>query len=263
MSNTHHRPYFFTPQPSDADRPLFVFLPGMDETGKKLMSLQTATLEEAFDIRCFVIPADTLDSWDMLSQQLIALTQAELQRTPRSSVYLCGESFGGCLALTVLSQAPKLFDRIILINSASSFHRVPLMNFGSFLLPWTPQFVYDFSSLFALPFLAQVDRLSPQARHALMQASQDAPKNTAEQRLVLLREFKLDEIALQQITQPVLLIASQNDHILPSVPEAQRLAHLFPNAQIVTLPRSGHACLVEVDVNLHTLLQTHLFLDHD
>ncbi len=224
------------------------------------MSLQTAGLEAAFDIRCFVIPADTLDSWDVLAQQLIALTQAELQRTPRSSVYLCGESFGGCLALNVLSQAPNLFDRIILVNSASSFHRVPLMNLGSFLLPWTPQFVYDFSSMLALPFLAQIDRLSPQARHALMQASQDAPKNTAAQRLVLLREFKIDEIALHQITQPVLLIASQSDRLLPSVHEAQRLSHLFPNSQVVTLPHSGHACLVEKDVDLVTIFQAANFL---
>lgn len=260
MSNPQCRPYFFTPRQSDSGRPLFVFLPGMDETGKELMSLQTAGLEEAFDVRCFVIPADTLDSWDTLSQQLVALTQVELQRTPRASVYLCGESFGGCLALNILSQAPNLFERIILVNSASSFHRVLLMNLGSFLLPWTPQFVYDFSSMLALPFLAQIDRLSPQARHALMQASQDAPKNTAEQRLVLLREFKIDEIALQQITQPVLLIVSQRDRVLPSVHEAQRLAELFPNAQIVTLPHSGHACLVESEVNLLQILQTASFL---
>ncbi len=225
------------------------------------MSIQTAGLEAAFDIRCFVIPADTFDSWNALSQQLISLTQAELQIAPHSSVYLCGESFGGCLALNVLLQAPNLFDRIILINSASSFHRVPLLNLGSLILPWTPQFVYDFSSILALPFLAQIARLSPTARQALMQASQDAPKKTAEQRLVLLREFKVDEIALQQVTQPVLVIASQRDCLLPSVHEAQRLANMFPNSQIITLPDSGHACLVEVDVNLYTLLQTHNFLE--
>src|SRR6476646_10321966 len=151
----HQYPYFFTPFQSDSNCPLFIFLPGMDETGKALMTLQTTGLETVFDVRCFVIPADTLDSWTSLSQRLIALIQTEIEQAPRQ-VYLCGESFGTCVALTALTQAPELCDRIILINSASSFHRVPLLNLGSFLRPWTPQFLYDFSSILALPFLAQL-----------------------------------------------------------------------------------------------------------
>ena len=75
MFKTPHHSYFFTPFQSHSDRPLFVFLPGMDETGKELMKLQVSKLETVFDVRCFVIPADTLDSWDSLSQQLIVLTQ--------------------------------------------------------------------------------------------------------------------------------------------------------------------------------------------
>jgi|SRR6478672_8729303 len=259
MATMHRHPYFFTPFPSDLDHPLFVFLPGMDETGKELMKLQTAKLKGAFDVRCFVIPADTLDSWDALSEQLISLVIAEIKQTPRQ-IYLCAESFGGCVVLNVLTQAPELFERIILINSASSFHRVPLLNFGSFLLPWTPQFLYDFSAILALPFLAQITRLSPQARHTLMKAAQEAPKQTAEQRLKLLRNFHVDQTKLEKIIQPVLLIGSQNDHLLPSVEETERLAKVFPNAQIVTLPDSGHACLVESDVNLMTILQNTNFL---
>lgn len=221
--------------------------------------LQVAGLEASFDVRCFVIPADALDSWDLLSQQLITLVKPELETAPRQ-VYLCGESFGTCVALTALAQSSDLFDRIILINSASAFHRIPLLNLGSFLLPWTPQFLYDFSSILTLPFLAQVFRLSSSARQALMQATQDAPKRTAEHRLDLLRQFRIDKAKLQKITQPVLLIASQDDRILPSVDEIHRLATVFPNAQVVTLPDSGHACLVESDVHLLTILQTANFL---
>jgi pimeloyl-ACP methyl ester carboxylesterase len=259
MYKPNRCPYFFTPFQSHPDRPLFVFLPGMDETGRELMTLQTAKLEQVFDVRCFVIPADALDGWSALSQQLIALTKAELKKTPRQ-VYLCGESFGTCVGLTALAQDSELFDRIILINSASSFHRLPLMDFGSFLLPWAPQFLYDFSSILALPFLANVARLSPTARKALMKSAQDAPKNTAEQRLKLLREFRIDEAKLQKITQPVLLIGSQVDRLLPSVKEAHYLANVFPHAQIVTLAHSGHACLIESDMDLVTILQNAGFL---
>jgi len=125
MSKVHKPPYFLTPVESSLRYPLFVFLPGMDETGKELMCIQTAGLETAFDVRCFVIPPDELTTWDHLADRAIALTQAELEKAPRSSVYLCGESFGGCIALKVAIKAPQLFDRIILVNPASSFHRVP------------------------------------------------------------------------------------------------------------------------------------------
>ncbi|HEY9640808.1 MAG TPA: alpha/beta fold hydrolase [Coleofasciculaceae cyanobacterium] len=254
-----HHPYFFSPFQSHPDRPLFIFLPGMDETGKDLMTLQVAQLDTVFDVRCFVIPADTLDSWDALAQQLIALTQTELKKTPRQ-VYLCGESFGGCLVLNVLIQMPELFDRIILINPASSFHRILWLVLGSFLLNWTPQFFYDVASVLSLPFLSQLARLDATARQALMKAAQDAPKQTSEQRLELLRRFRIDEGKLQKIIQPVLLIGSQEDHLLPSVDEAHRLARLFPNAQVVILPDSGHACLVETDVSLVKILQDANFL---
>ena len=259
LSKPHPRPYFFSPFPPCFDRPLFVFLPGMDATGKELMALQTAGLDAVFDVRCFVIPEDALNSWDSLSKRVIELTHAELRKTPRQ-VYLGGESFGCCVALNALAQAPELFDHIILINSASSFYRVPLLHLGSFLLPWTPKFLYDSSSVLALPFLAQLTRLSPTARKALMKAIQDAPKQTAQQRLKLLREFRIDVTKLQKITQPVLLLGSQNDHLLPSVAETYRLAKVLPNTQVISLPHSGHSSLVESDFNLLQILQETNFL---
>lgn len=251
---TRSHPYFITTQSSNPNYPLFVFLPGMDETGKELIYIQTAGLEAAFDVRCFVIPPDDLTSWDEMTEKVINLTKIELEKTPRSHVYLCGESFGGCLALKVLEKFPQLFTNIILINSASSFHRVPWLNLGSLLFPYTPQPFYKISSFLSLPFLANLSRISPTASLALSKSTSSAPQETANQRLSLMREFDVDESKLSQITQPVLLIGSRNDRLLPSEAEAQYLSNIFPNNQIITLPHSGHACLVERDVNLYQLL---------
>ncbi|MHC5610075.1 MAG: alpha/beta fold hydrolase [Nostoc sp.] len=253
-SKIRSHPYFLTPELSNSNYPLFVFLPGMDETGKELMYIQTAGLEAAFDVRCFVIPPDVLTSWDEMAEKVVALTKIELEKVPRSHVYLCGESFGGCLALKVLEKFPQLFTKIILINSASSFHRVPWLNLGSLLFPYTPQLFYKISSFLSLSFLANLSRISPTARQALSKSTSSAPQETANQRLSLMREFDVDENKLSQITQPVLLIGSRNDRLLPSEAEAQYLSNIFPNHQIITLPHSGHACLVERDVNLYQLL---------
>ncbi len=254
------QPYFLTTQFSNPNYPLLVFLPGMDETGKELMYLQTAGLEAAFHVRCFVIPPDELTSWDQMTEEVVSLTKIELEKVPHSPVYLCGESFGGCLALKILEKFPQLFTKIILINSASSFHRVPWLNLGSLLFPYTPQFFYKISSLLSLPFLANLSRISPAASLALSKSTSSAPQKTANQRLSLMREFDVDENKLSQITQPVLLIASRDDRLLPSEAEAKHLNNIFPNSQTITLPHSGHACLVERDINLYEILLSANFI---
>jgi pimeloyl-ACP methyl ester carboxylesterase len=74
-------------------------------------------------------------------------------------------------------------------------------------------------------------------------------------RVVLLREFELNDQQLRQIQQPTLIVASGRDKVLPSLDEAERLSYLLPHAQIHILPDSGHACLLEADVNLYEILR--------
>lgn len=260
LSKVRSHSYFINTQPSNPSYPLFVFLPGMDETGKELMYMQTKSLDTAFDVRCFVIPPDDLKGWDDMTQQVASLTQLELEKAPRSSVYLCGESFGGCLALKVLEKFPQLFTRVILINSASAFSRVPWLSLGSLLFPLTPKLFYNLSSFIALPFLAHLSKISSTAKEALLKSTRSAPQATANQRLTLMRQFDVDKQKLSQTTQPVLIIASKFDRLLPSVEEAQHLAKIFPNHQIKILPDSGHACLLEGDVNLYELLISENFI---
>jgi len=253
-------PYFLTPQQTNPGKPLFVFLPGMDES-EKLALLQIASVEAAFNIRCLVIQPDFMESWDILSERVINLTQAELEAIPQQqSTYLCGESFGGCLALKVLVKAPQLFQRVILVNPASSFNRRPWIHWGSLLTRLLPEWLYQMFSTLVLPFLAAGNRMTPEARQALLESVRSVPIKTSVQRLSLMRDFDLDEGRLQQFTQSVLLIASKGDTLLPSVPEAKRLAGIFPDSHVVTLPHSGHACLLEADVNLYKIMQSVNFI---
>ncbi len=254
-------PYFLTPQETNPDKPLFIFLPGMDES-EKLAVLQIASVKTAFNIRCLVIQPEYMESWDILADRVITLTQAELEATPQHQiVYLCGESFGGCLALKVLVKAPKLFERVILVNPASSFNRRPWIHWGSLFTRWLPQWLYQMFSVVVLPFLAAGSRMTSEARQALLESVRSVPIETSVQRLSLMRDFDMDEGRLQQFTQPVLLIAGKDDVLLPSVAEAKRLEKIFPDSRVVTLPHSGHACLLETDVNLYEIMQSVNFLE--
>lgn len=252
-------PYFLTPKQVNPDYPLFVFLPGMDES-IKLAALQIASVESAFDVYSLVIQPDILEGWDILSQRVIDLTQAELEKTPRQSIYLCGESFGGCLALKVIVKAPQLFERIILVNPASSFNQRPWIHWGSLLTRLLPERLYQMFSFTVLPFLASLKRITPEVRQTLSESINSVPLTTSIQRINLMRQFDLDEKQLHQFTKPVLLIGSKGDRLLPSLAEAERLARLFPNAQVVSLPHSGHACLLEKDVNLYEIMRSKNFI---
>lgn len=231
----------------------------MDGTGQLLRS-QTEGLECGFDVRCLAIPVDDLTSWDVLSEKVVSLVKAELEKNSQRSVYLCGESFGGCLAMKVALRSPQLFDRIILVNPASSFKHRPWIHWGSQITRWLPESLYQASAVALLPFLASLGRISASDRQALLEAMQSVAQPTSIWRLSLLSEFDFSDEQLQSITQPVLLIASAADRLLPSVAEAERLVKIFPHAQTYILPTSGHACLLESDIKLYEIMRDHNFL---
>lgn len=258
MPNVQSHPCFLTPQRLQPDYPLFVFLPGMDGTGR-LLQAQTAGLESAFDVRCLAIPPDDLTDWQVLTENVVALVKAELQQSPDRPVYLCGESFGGCLAMKVALHTPQLFDRIILVNPASSFRRKPLVMWGAQVTRWVPEFVYRLSSITLMPFLAYLGRVAEGDRQAFYDAVLSVPQRTSIWRLSLLSDFDVDE-QLKQLQQPILLLASAADRLLPSLTEVEHLARFFPNAQTVVLPHSGHACLLEAGVNLYEIMEAQDFL---
>lgn len=255
-----------SPKPQRVGCALFVFLPGMDGTGQ-LLRTQLSTLHQGFDIRCLAISAQNDWSWSQLADRAINLIRAEIAGQPPSvsppSVYLCGESFGGCLALQVALKAPELIDRLILVNPASSFRQLPWMRFGASVSAFLSDDLHRLGMYGLVPFLVAQHRVAPTDREALWQAMTSVPPKTASRRLGLLRQFDAAQLPLASIRQPTLLIAGDADRLLPSKTEIQRLAQRLPHAQTLTLPESGHACLLETQVNLYALMQGAQFLPRE
>jgi pimeloyl-ACP methyl ester carboxylesterase len=252
---------FLNPGPVKSDQPWFIYFPGMDGTGQ-LFHTQSVQIKQRFNLRCLVLPADDLGDWDQLVDEVIALIEAEQQRDERAvqrlPIYLCGESFGACLALKLALQAPDLYERMILINPASSLRHRPWLGWGVPVLPWLHDLLYQTSALTFLPWLAALDRIDPRDRLALLTAMRSVPQATSAWRLSLLRQFQTNNLHLLQ--QPILLIASGRDRLLPSITEAKYLNQQLPQSQMVILPESGHACLLEQQVNLYQILAEQDFL---
>lgn len=252
-------PCFLTPKALRPQFPLFVFLPGMDGTGQ-LLRAQTAGLEVGFDVRCLAIPPHDLTNWEDLAQRVVDLVKTEVEGDEARSVYLCGESFGGCLAMKVIERAPELFKRLILVNPASSFNRRPWIGWGAQISRHLPEVLYQWSSVSFLPLLASFQRISLLDRQALVEAVRSVPQATSIWRMGLLHEFEVPKEALRSIAVPTLILASAKDRLLPSLLEAYRLKAYFQDAEVVVLPESGHTCLLEADVKLYWILEQHGFL---
>ena len=240
--------------------PLLVFLPGMDGSALSLQQ-QSDELEGKFDARCFCIPGDDLTDWPGLVTRLVELVVAAKAEQPDRVIFLCGESFGACLALKTICNAPRLFDRLILINPASSFNRQIWSPLGAAIVKWMPGNIYRLGALGLLPFLISLERVSSDNRQALLHAMQQVTSETTAWRLSLLNDFQLNKVALAQFRAPTLLIASAADRLLPSVSEVGRLKSVLNNVQtIITLENSSHACLLETEISFYQLLYQAQFI---
>jgi pimeloyl-ACP methyl ester carboxylesterase len=259
MSKSQNQIRLLTPKPAQPEFPLFVYFPGMDGTGL-LLERQIPKLAQGFDIRCLCIPPDDGSKWETLVSQTTALMEVEKKANRHRPIYLCGESFGGCLAIQTILAAPHLFDRLILVNPASSFRQQPWIQWGSFLTQWVPSHFYGMSTVGLLLFLASLNKMREGDRLALLQAMRSVPQRTTIWRLGLLRAFDVTEAQLRTIQQQTLVIASGADRLLPSVAEGKLLVKRLPHAEMVVLADSGHACLLESGVDLHEILEQRKFI---
>ncbi|MGF1491898.1 MAG: alpha/beta fold hydrolase [Microcoleaceae cyanobacterium] len=249
-------------QPTDLrpELPLLVYLPGMDGTGE-LLHTQISDLSQRFDVRCLQISDQNRSDWQTLADGVVHLIQQELTQRQDTQVYLCGESFGGCLALQVTATAPELLHHLILVNSASAFKYRAWLQWGSRITQWLPHLLYPVSTMGLLPFLASLGRMTPGERRALINAMKSVSQETSVWRIDMLKDFDVTEDQLQQIEIPTLIVAGTADWLLPSVAEAERLAEHLQNAHITLLRDSGHACLLEADVDLNQILEEHVLGD--
>ncbi|MFM1842609.1 MAG: hypothetical protein RLZZ490_1345 [Cyanobacteriota bacterium] len=232
-------------------RPTLLYLPGMDGTGK-LLYRQQLGLSDHFNLVALALPPASLPpTWMAIATELHQLLSAS---HGDHSLYLCGESFGGCLALVYASRFPQQIAKLILINPATAFERRPWLQWGIPLNRWLPDVFQALTTLAGLPFLAAIERLQPGDRRQLLNAMRSLPPAIIAERLALLQNFSASNIDLNQIQAPSLILASQCDRLLPSVEEAYHLQNQLTKAAVQILPHSGHACLLETELSLKLIL---------
>ncbi|KAG6388233.1 hypothetical protein SASPL_153433 [Salvia splendens] len=89
------------------------------------MVLHHKAMGKVFRVRCMHIPADDQTAYEDLVE-LVGAAVEERASSPNMPVYLVGDSFGGCLALSVAAAKPAVDIVLILVNPAASFERSQL-----------------------------------------------------------------------------------------------------------------------------------------
>ena len=257
--NSQSSVYFIDPREVNQDAPLFIYLPGMDGTGE-LLQTQSDNLAASFDLRCLSIRTDNYSTWQNLAKDTVQRIKSELAHKTNREVYLCGESFGGCLALKTVLAAPEIVTKLILVNPASSFNQLPILSWGADITSWLPAWVHRYSAAGLLPFLVRLNRISDCDRDRLIKSMKSVPPHVISWRLSLLKNFQVADEQLRSLKMPSLIVAGAADGLLPSVTEAQKLANLLPQARMTVLPQSGHACLLETEINLYQILKQQNFI---
>ncbi|CAK9229154.1 unnamed protein product [Sphagnum troendelagicum] len=263
----------------DNDRPLLLYVPGMDCTGKGIASQLPTLAAAGYDIRCVYIPSDNRSTWQELVQMVCHLLQKEVEedeegtettqkqqqpRQYRRHLTVVGESFGACLALRLALASPSLITHLVLINPATNFaQNNPLVSFcaSTGLLAFFPQTLYQIAQDLMLPLMVKRNRVSIKDHETLLSPVDFVPAECGAWRFSMLNDSTgLSDVDIQSINMPTLLFASAKDWVLPSMAECARLQCLLPNAKRVILPESGHTALLEASIDLAKMLETHGFV---
>ncbi|KAI3468633.1 hypothetical protein Pfo_025296 [Paulownia fortunei] len=271
--------------------PVLLYLPGMDGLGMGLI-LHHKALGKVFEVQCMHIPVHDRTPYEGLVKFVENAVRAEHASFPNKPIYLVGDSFGGCLALSVAASNPMIDLVLILVNPgkvpdcislsfftiSTSFNRSQLQP----LLPFLEAFPEEFHII--LPYLfgpalgdpikmakvintknllsspaKQIEKLILELSALITGVSGLAdilPKQTLIWKLKLLKSAAaFSNSHLQAVKCEVLILASGKDSMLPSKCEAQRLSDLLNNCRVRFFKDNGHSLLMEDGINLLSVLK--------
>ncbi|WP_431044860.1 alpha/beta hydrolase [Streptomyces sp. P1-3] len=159
------------------------------------------------------------------------------------TVFVCGLSMGGTLALRLAARHGAAISGVALVNPGNKMHEraavaLPVLRH---LVPSTKGIASDIAKPDAVE--SGYDRVPLHAAHSLR------------------RFFRLVDAELPQVTQPLLVMHSPQDHVVPPVDSARILARV--SSRDVTerlLERSYHVATLDHDAEL-IFSETSAFID--
>ncbi|XP_051137440.1 phytyl ester synthase 1, chloroplastic-like [Andrographis paniculata] len=258
--------------------PVLFYLPGLDGVGMGMI-LHHKPLGKVFELRCMHIPVRDRTPYQQLVRFVETAVRIEYASHPNRPIYLVGDSFGGCLALSVAAANPTIDLVLILVNPATSFNMSQLQPLIP-LLEAVPEELYKFlpylfTTTFGNPIKMSnmVNITNPSSSPAkkleklILQASVLLDKIVSVPDILLPKQTLIWKIELLKTAAAhsnsrlhtfrgeVLILASGKDSVLPSKSEAGRLTDTLKNCRVRFFKDNGHLLLMEEGINLLSLLK--------
>ncbi|HTQ36489.1 MAG TPA: alpha/beta fold hydrolase [Steroidobacteraceae bacterium] len=214
----------------------------------RVFDLLRADLAE-FETWAIDLPGHGRSPWWGAAAEFEVQQRAVLEVLPPRCVLL-GWSFGAKLALAIAAAQPHRVAALVLIAAAPKFaqgadwpHGMATQALRAFDAVLAQDWQRTLQDFIALQLRGSRNAEESRVLIETALATQGAPRREA----LLAGMALLDSIDLRalapRITQPVLLIAGQNDRVTP--PAAARwLARALRDASLVEVPRAGHAPMV-------------------
>ncbi len=231
------------------DGPPLVLVPGMDGTGR-LFYRQVPLLARRYRVATYRLRDDAPNMATLVDD--LALVARSTPAAP-APVVVVGESFGGALALSFALVYPRLVAALVILNSFPRFlpqGRLWLAIRALRLMPWE-----------AMPLVRRLTAFRLHSRYThraeirrFMELTRETSREGYIARLRILQAYDVRD-RLGELKVPVLFLASERDHLVPAVREAQAMAHHVPEAVVRILPGHGHICLIAPNLDLESLLQ--------
>jgi pimeloyl-ACP methyl ester carboxylesterase len=225
-----------------------VLVSGMDGTGN-LFYRQVPLLARSYCVATYAL-RDTATTMEELVADLGGVVDAVAPDGGRATII--GESFGGALALSFALARPAQVSRLVVINSFPHFTpqvRLHLARVGLRALPWG-----------AMNVIRRLTASRLHSRHThraeirrFMELTAAASRDGYGNRLQVLTGYDVRH-RLQEIRVPTLFLASERDHLVPSVAQARYMAARVPGSTVQILDGHGHICLIAPDINLAAIL---------
>lgn len=256
------------------DKPIAVYLPGLDGFGISATQ-QYEDLAESFEVWRMTISSDDKSSFQQLISSVTDFIRTLDDET--RPITLIGESFGGLLApavaLHLQNSSPNHLEGMVLINPATSFDETQWSTLGPLLaslrhLPSIPNLPNAYSVFGGLALMTFVpDRLQFQKIISMLlgmdltSMSFNEAMSVTRDGFGLLEERLPAEVVSLRVGQwlpvgssvvnprlstlnvPTLVIAGEDDVMLPSKQEANRLVDVMPNCTKLMVRGAGHFVL--------------------
>ena len=164
-----------------------------------------------------------------------------------------GESFGGAVALSLAVARPDLVAALVIINSFPRFLpqlRLHLAILALRALPWQ-----------TMPMVRRLTAFRMHSKYThraelrrFMELTAETTRQGYVNRLRILTQYDVRD-QLSRIRAPTLFLASERDHLVPSVEQARFMAARIPGASLRVLTGHGHICLIAPNIDLEQILR--------